>query len=148
MSLESLLNKPMIEQELSLLLTQELQSNYKKYQNTFCFMKLSHVGEKKVQITWIKTFSSHPELMDFYWDSELVRACAMFKFHKARYDILWSGFFLIDGFSVWPNHVTDSRPMIASGCCETRKMIPREVSEQGFGEIFNALQSSKKPKAV
>ena len=90
MAFEGLLNKPMLEQQLLELITQELQQDFSQHQETYYFLKLEKASpEKFVSIAWIKTFTDIHEWSDFYWDTKYQRACVMIKFVKDRYEVLY-----------------------------------------------------------
>ncbi len=144
MAFEILLNNPMSEPQLLNMLISEVQRNYDHHQNTYFFFKLNYTDEKNSQIIWQKTFSTREEFANFYYDTKFMRAAVMLKFCKGRYEVLCLGFCCTDRFEIWPDKTLNHRPMEGSHMdVDSMSMPPRELLERGFGEITEALISSK-----
>ena len=144
MGFDVLLNKPLSEPQLLDILVAETQKNYLDHQNTYYFFKLKNDGEKTSEIIWIKSCDNPEDFADFYYDTKVLRASIMLKFCKGRYEVLCQGYFYSDHFEIWPDKILNSRPM------ERRRpkpddipAPPRELVEGAFGEITQALASSK-----
>jgi hypothetical protein len=147
MAFEELLNQPATESSLLKQLVAEIQANYTKYQTECFFFKLEKAEMMHStatvfsQIAWVKKISNKNKLVDFFYNSINERACILLNFEVGRYDLFIQGFQTCDRFKIWPNRITDSRPIQMSGTIETQQMHSRELLENAFGEIDSKLNT-------
>ncbi len=104
MAIDKFLNQPFSELDFLKVLTEEIQNNYEFYKNECYFLKLSNLGNKLSEISWVKTFPSAEAQNDFYYDTKFMRACMMFKFSKRAncYTLLCSGYYCSAWFEILP----------------------------------------------
>ncbi|MEQ1665109.1 MAG: hypothetical protein ABL927_07000 [Bdellovibrionales bacterium] len=154
MEFEELFFKPAHESALLDQLVIYLQANYATYQNSCYFIKLFNVvGEKSglpqnSQIVWVKAFTDMYVLGDYFYDTVNERACILVKFEEGRYELLIHGFQLCDRFKIWPDKISERRPIEINWNRENKKIIDRELLERGFGEITSTLFATKRDKSV
>ena len=144
MAFETLLNNQMTEPKLVELLISETQKDYSLHQNTYYFFKLNYLGDKISQVIWVKSFDNPKDFADFVYDTKFIRAAMMLKFKNGKYEVLCQGFYFTDYPFVWPHKVSNSSPMEEEPRDrDSLPMPPRELIEGAFGEISEALASSK-----
>lgn len=148
MAFESLLNKPMTEQELIGAIITEIRANYSTYQDKNIFLKLNKTGDKTSEIIWMKNFSDIYKLMDFYFDTKFERTCIMIKYIEKRYELLCRGHFICDRFGILADKILNSRPFEVTRDPEQSLAVPREILEDAFKEMEQLVSTRKRNKAI
>lgn len=142
MALEHLMNKSMVERELYEKICLNLQIHFDRYLGTYLFIQLKQdINNNSFSyISEIKDFKNPNEFMNYFYDTEYERACALVKFEFGKYTLLGMGFWLCKSYTISTNEIQSRRDIILSGRRGYAPMIPREVLENGFGEIESKFQ--------
>lgn len=125
----------------------ELQERFRAYQHCCFFIKLGKCKANTSEISWIKIFPDLKSMEDFFWDSSRLRASIMIRFDPdhAKYHILVSGHSYSTVYEVWadwaePDSYWEKHEYDFE--VEATPLPPRELVEDGFGDLTGILASS------